>query len=49
MDMNGRIVTSLTGINATSRFVNRNNLPRGAYLLQIQLDEGTTARKLILE
>lgn len=49
MDMNGRIVTSLTDINTTSRFVHRNNLPRGAYLLQIQLDEGTTARKLILD
>ncbi|WP_020569157.1 T9SS type A sorting domain-containing protein [Neolewinella persica] len=49
MDMNGRIVTNLTGINATTRFVNRGNLPRGAYILQIQLDEGTTARKLILD
>lgn len=49
MDMNGRIVTSLTDINTTSRFVHRNNLPRGAYLLQVQLDEGTTARKLILD
>jgi hypothetical protein len=46
--MNGRIVTHLTGINTTTRFVNRGNLPRGAYLLQIQLDEGTTAQKLIL-
>jgi hypothetical protein len=49
MDMNGRIVTNLTGINATTRFVNRGNLPRGAYILQIQLDEGSTARKLILD
>lgn len=49
MDMNGRVVTNLTGINANSRFVSRGNLPRGAYLLQIQLDEGTTARKLILD
>jgi hypothetical protein len=48
IDMNGRIVTHLTGINTTTRFVNRGNLPRGAYLLQIQLDEGTTAQKLIL-
>ncbi|MFK8163719.1 MAG: T9SS type A sorting domain-containing protein [Lewinella sp.] len=49
MDMNGRIVKSVTNIDATTRFVTRGNLPRGAYLLQIQLDEGTTARKLILE
>lgn len=49
MDMNGRVVTNLTGINTNSRFVSRGNLPRGAYLLQIQLDEGTTARKLILD
>jgi hypothetical protein len=49
MDMNGRVVKEVTGINTTTRFVNRGNLPRGAYLLQIQLDEGTTARKLILD
>jgi len=49
MDINGRVVTNLTNINATTRFVNRGNLPRGAYILQVQLDEGTTARKLILD
>jgi acetyl esterase/lipase len=49
MDMNGRVVTNLTNVNATSRFVDRGNLPRGAYILQIQLDEGSTARKLILD
>ncbi len=49
LDMNGRVVLNLTDVNATSRFVSRGNLPRGAYLLQLQLEEGTTARKLILE
>lgn len=49
MDMNGRVVTNLTNVNATTRFVSRGNLPRGAYILQIQLDEGSTARKLILD
>ncbi len=49
MDINGRVVMNLTEVNATSRFVNRGNLPRGTYLLQLQSDEGTTARKLILD
>ncbi|MEM9258785.1 MAG: T9SS type A sorting domain-containing protein [Bacteroidota bacterium] len=49
MDMNGRIVFNQTKVNSINHFVNRGNLPRGAYILQLQLDEGTTARKLILE
>lgn len=49
MDMNGRVVLSLDNINTTTQYVNRGNLPRGAYILQLQLDEGTTARKLILD
>ncbi len=49
MDMNGRIVVSLDNINTTTQYVNRGNLPRGAYILQLHLDEGTTARKLILD
>jgi hypothetical protein len=49
LDINGRVVTTLTNVNATSQYINRGNLPRGAYILQLHLDEGTTARKLILD
>ncbi|MFT6486186.1 MAG: hypothetical protein ACJAWN_002919, partial [Neolewinella sp.] len=49
MDINGRVVTSFTNVNANTRYINRGNLPRGVYILQLQLDEGTTAQKLILD
>jgi hypothetical protein len=49
VDMNGRVVRNITGVDNTTRFIDRDNLPRGAYLLQLQLDEGMTARKVILE
>lgn len=49
IDLNGRVVSQLTGINATSTYIERNNLPRGVYILQLRLDEGITAQKLILE
>ncbi len=49
MDINGRVVINLTDVDATTKYINRGNLPRGAYILQLQLDEGTTARKLILD
>jgi hypothetical protein len=49
MDINGRIVANLTNVNATSKYISRGNLPRGAYILQLHLDEGTTAQKLILD
>ncbi|TXF84029.1 T9SS type A sorting domain-containing protein [Neolewinella aurantiaca] len=49
MDINGRVVANFTNVNATSKYINRGKLPRGAYILQVQLDEGTTAQKLILD
>lgn len=49
MDISGRQVATFTNVNATSKYINRGDLPRGAYILQLHLDEGTTARKLILE
>mgnify|MGYP000170554354 CR=1 FL=1 len=49
MDMNGRVVSDITGVNSNNRFVSRGNLPRGTYILQLHLDEGTSARKLVLK
>lgn len=48
-DLNGRIVANFTNVNATTKYINRGDLPRGVYVLQLHLDEGTTARKLILD
>lgn len=49
MDLNGRVVSNITGVNSNNRFVSRGKLPRGTYVLQLHLDEGTTARKVILK
>jgi len=49
IDINGRVVTTFEGVNQNTFVVNRGNLPRGTYILQLRLDDGMTARKLILE
>ena len=48
-DINGRVAATYRGINQNRFTVPRNNLPRGTYLVQLQLDEGVTVRKVILE
>lgn len=49
MDINGRVVANFANVNASSKYISRGDLPRGAYILQLHLDEGTTAQKLILD
>lgn len=48
-DLNGRIVASYSGINQSIFTMPRNNLPRGTYLIQLQLDAGVSVRKVIFE
>lgn len=48
-DLNGRVVANFSNVNTSSKYINRGNLPHGIYVLQLHLDEGTTARKLILD
>ena len=43
-DLHGRQVAQYTGIDRSSFTVGRGNLPRGTYVVQLRLDEGTTAR-----
>ena len=47
-DINGRNVRRITGIDQTSRFVERGSLPRGQYIVRLQVDEGVTARLINL-
>lgn len=49
MDINGRLAAQYDGVNSTNYTVPRGNLPRGTYILRIQLDNGVTARKLMLD
>jgi len=48
MDFNGRQVASYSGINQATFRIERGELPKGNYILQLQLDEGLAVRKLIL-
>ncbi|WP_209280322.1 T9SS type A sorting domain-containing protein [Neolewinella marina] len=47
-DINGRNVARFTGLNQSSYNVERGDLPKGQYIVQLRLDEGTTARKVML-
>ena len=47
IDMSGRVVANYRGINQSSFTVQRNDLPRGSYLVRLQLDEGISTRKVI--
>lgn len=47
-DINGRVVRTISNVNATTRFVERDNLPTGTYIVQLQLDEGLAVRKIML-
>ncbi len=49
MDINGRLAAQYDGVNSINYTVPRGNLPRGTYILRIQLDNGVTARKLMLD
>lgn len=48
IDINGRTVTSYAEVNQSVYTIERGNLPRGTYLVQLRLDEGVTTRKLVL-
>ncbi|MGB3800879.1 MAG: T9SS type A sorting domain-containing protein [Lewinella sp.] len=47
-DMQGRRVAELPEIDQSSYTVNRGNLAKGEYIVQLHFDEGTTARKVFI-
>ncbi|MTB49487.1 T9SS type A sorting domain-containing protein [Lewinella sp. W8] len=47
-DINGRNVATLTGVNQSRFRVDRGDLPRGTYIVQIRLDDGMVTRKIVL-
>ncbi|THH39634.1 T9SS type A sorting domain-containing protein [Neolewinella litorea] len=47
-DINGRRVAQITGLGQSSYTIGRGDLPNGQYIVQLRLDEGTTARKVML-
>jgi hypothetical protein len=49
VDFSGRVVANYSGLNTTNYTVNRGNLVRGTYVILLQLEEGITTRKLIME
>lgn len=48
-DLNGRMVANYGNVNTSNLTINRNELPRGVYVLRVQFDEGVAAQKLILD
>jgi hypothetical protein len=48
-DMTGREVRQLTKLNTTSIQVNRDNLPAGIYLVQVETTQGNSQIKVIFE
>ncbi len=47
-NIQGRRVAEIPNVNQSSYTVNRGNLPKGEYIVQLRFDEGTTARKLFI-
>ncbi|MEM9527328.1 MAG: T9SS type A sorting domain-containing protein, partial [Bacteroidota bacterium] len=48
LDFNGRTVATYPSINQSTFRIERGNLPRGNYILRLQLDEGVAAHKLVV-
>ncbi|MBC6995582.1 T9SS type A sorting domain-containing protein [Neolewinella lacunae] len=48
IDLSGRIVATFNNLNQSTFRIERGNLPRGTYILQLRLDEGVTAKKVML-
>ena len=48
-DFSGRVVRQRDGVNLNTAFIERGELPRGTYVVQLQMDQGIAARKVIIE
>ncbi len=48
IDLSGRVVATFNNLNQSTFRIERGNLPRGTYILQLRLDEGVTAKKVML-
>lgn len=49
VDFNGRVVANYSAINSSNYTINRNDLPRGVYVLRLQFDDGVASQKVVLK
>ncbi|OAV42772.1 hypothetical protein A3850_016170 [Lewinella sp. 4G2] len=49
LDMEGRVLRTQSGLNTSQMTLDRQGLPTGLYIVQIMLERGMTARKVVLK